>query len=169
MRILILLLIYLIVIEPSYAIVQKPSFQEFCPAQYYGKEYLPRNWCEPAKYPTHVKALFWSSIVLFYPAIVCYPLAISDTEWRRQQRSNKIRKEYNATLHYWKQREASFNTSLELCDSSKDKAACYMQVRNNEIQRNLTLEQNELLRGIGIDLVRTNHQLYNINSTLNGY
>ena len=166
-KILSIILIVLLQLPLLSLAMEKPSFKEFCPEVYYHKDLLPDDWFEPAKYSTWAKTGLWCSIVLFYPAILTYPMAISDTEWRRKQRAKKIINEYNPSVLYWRQREESFNQSLALCDSTNDVASCYIQVKLNEQQKNLAIENNRLLRGIGMGLVGiqsqqslTNLQLY---------
>jgi hypothetical protein len=150
--------------------IAKPSFEEFCPAIYYHKEPLPENWIETQQYSRSENALMWSSIIIFYPAIICYPLAISDTEWRRKQRSKKIRTAYNSSLKYWQDREKSFNNSLALCDSTKDAASCYVQVKLSEEQKSLAIERNRILKnienglyGIQVQQANTNLNLQTLN------
>ena len=163
----ILLVIFLQLPQLSIAI-EKPSFKEFCPEAYYHKELMPVDWYEPAKYSTWAKTGLWCSILVFvYPAIITYPLAISDTEWRRKQRAKKIIADFNSSVEYWRQREESFNQSLALCDKTQDTASCYLQVKINEQQKNLAIENNRLLRGIGLGITgiqaqqaNTNFQLY---------
>lgn len=144
------LLISLLIPNMAFSMeIPRPTFEEFCPPIYYHKDFIPENAILPARFSTGEKTAMWCGIVLLYPAFFTYPLAISDTEWRRKQRTRKIRDEYNSALSYWKQREASFEQSLSICDTMQDKANCYLQVKMNEQQKDLTIQQNELLRGIG--------------------
>lgn len=132
--------------------IPRPTFEEFCPPIYYHKDFISEDAILPARFTTKQKAALWSSIVVLYPAIITYPLAISDTKWRRQQKSNIIREEYNTALSYWKQREASFEHSLSLCDTLQEKATCYLQVKFNEQQKDLAIQQNEILKGISYSI-----------------
>jgi hypothetical protein len=108
----------------------------------------------------------WSSIAIIYPAFICYPMAISDTKWRRKQRSKKIRTTYNNALRYWQERERSFNNSLSLCDSTKDVASCYVQVKLNEEQKSLAIERNRILKNIENGLYGIQAQQNNTNLNL---
>ena len=165
-KILSILLIFILQ-QPLFSFaIEKPSFEEFCPEIYYHKELLSEDWIEPAKYSTAQKAGLWCGIILFYVAIATYPMAISDTKWRRKQRAKKIIANYNSSVMYWRQREESFNQSLILCDSTKDIASCYVQVKMNEQQKNLAIVNNHLLRGIGMGLVGIQAQQANTNLQL---
>lgn len=142
--------------------IPRPSFKEFCPEVYYHKEYMDANWVEEKKFSTGQKALLWVPWVGIFSMVPTYSLAISDTKWRRKQRSQKIIANYNHALDYWKGREKSFNESLELCKAVSDVATCYIQVKHNEYQKSLLIEQNKLLRGIGMGVVLMNQNLNNI-------
>lgn len=166
----------LIILSSNVSAVQiaRPSFEEFCPAIYYHKEPLPEDWIEEAKYSKTKKALLWSSGLVYFPiTFATYPFAISDSEWRRKQRSKKIRAAYNTTLKYWQEREQSFNDSLSLCESTKDVASCYIQVKINEEQKALSIERNRILKniekglyGIQAQQSSTNFNLQQINNKL---
>lgn len=169
MKKLLTLILVLLFIVPNCTAndVLRPSFKEFCPDVYYHKNYIPNDWYEPQKFTTKEKALLWSSIIIcLYPAIITYPMAISDTKWRRKQRAKKIIEEYNTALTYWKEREAAFERSLDLCSKSKDKAGCYVNVKLNESNKNLMIEQNNLLQGVITGIVGTHIQQTITNTNL---
>ena len=74
------------------------SLGEYCASNYKLEGIIPEDWYPEAKYSTWAKAGLWASGALLYPAIFTYPMAISDTEWRRKQRAVKIREKCNPYL-----------------------------------------------------------------------
>ena len=174
------LFLLFIMTSEAIAVEQAPQWSEFCPTLYYQAQPLPDDFIPEKKYPTWAKTLFWSSGVLIYPAIITYPVAITDTKWRRKQRGRKIAKEYNTHLAYWQDREQHFNNAVEACKKSKDKAVCYAQVRQIEVQKTALLKQEEMIKQLekqadvqalqsaatSLNQVNMNYQLNNINNAI---
>jgi len=133
---LFILLSYLLFINPVFAIetINAPSWDEFCPSQFYNAEYLT----PPKKRPVLELVSKLSIIGLPYAWYIDYK-RIEATE-------------YNNAILYWKKREKIFNDMISNCNALdiNNRVVCYMQVRQIEQQKNNQLKNEEIARNQAI-------------------
>lgn len=188
-----LLITLFILIAPALAIQEKaairndviaPSWSEFCPAQYVNAKYrrmsdIDFEAMHTMPYCTSQKK--WVKVankVLILPALDCW----GATQIRKSAALKEIN-EHNQNVAHWNKRKELFDAAIATCASApvESQAACYMQVRQLEVQRKqLALQdlQTDLmyynskaqsLNAINqsIQMQNMNHNLNNINNNLN--
>lgn len=147
-----------------------PSWSEFCPARFVNAEYIPisdtKNYCDSYCH-TKKKWVEVLSLITVLPAASCVS---------QQMSAYKKITEHNQNLSYWNSRKELFDSAIATCASSpvESQAACYMQVRQLELQRKqLALQslQADIMynqsRTQSLNNINQTIQMQNMNSNLN--
>jgi hypothetical protein len=185
-RIFNLLVVLSIFISPVGAVQEKaavhnvviaPSWSEFCPARFVNAQYrhlsdIDFEAMHTMPYCTSQKK--WVKVtnkILILPALDCW----GATEIRKSMAFKEIN-EHNQNLSYWNSRKELFDSAIATCASSpvESQAACYMQVRQLELQRKqLALQslQTDIMynqsRTQSLNNINQTIQMQNMNSNMN--
>lgn len=171
-RILSLFVMVTLFVIPTFAVQGKtsiqtnviaPSWSEFCPEQYVNAE--RKSSLEAGKYRdaycnTDKKWVKVAQVITVIPKLLCNA---------GMQYGIRTINDYNQNVYYWNHRKAMFDASIATCASApkEQQAACYMQVRQLELQRQQIAVQNMQTQLQSINAVNQSIQIQNMNNNLN--
>lgn len=132
----ILLIIFTLHLTTLYtpAIQLKPVFKDYCPDEYYHKEFITKK---------DVKKPIPQVFVIAGFAAFAIPGFLFNMYNNRTR--NVCVEIVNSNIQFWKIREEAFEKRLKECEISKDVVYCYSQLADRELQARTMFEQSQAI------------------------